>query len=365
MTKSILSEAPHQQGQTILARDGRVLLFSCQRFVDDIPMGDACFVCGAFPLDKRFNDEHIVPRWVLRRYGLFDKEITLPTGKRRHYRGYRVPCCVDYNSLLGEQLETPASQLRDGDYAEVVRRLDEAALRLFFTWVSLLFFKVHLKDRSVRQHKAPRLGLEVIGDAYGWGDMHYLHAVARFPYTKASLLPEAIGSLQAYEITGEMTNGGWDYLDFTFDQAVIIRVGRIGIVATLNDSTAAESAWSERLNIINGPISELQLREMGAMFALANRNLIDRPVFSTLVYDKTIAMIPCKRPPLRLQDFEPEAFGHALLFAVRNYVDAKAIMVDGTRDPTKVAAAISTGYVRFLTLSGKFIRPVIHHEDAG
>ena len=328
-------------------------------------MGDACFVCGAFPLDKRFNDEHVVPRWVLRRYGLFDKEISLPTGERRHYRGYRVPCCVDCNSMLGEQLETPVSQLLDGDYEEVVGRLDETALRLLFTWVSLLFFKVHLKDRSVRLHKDPRLGLEVIGDAYDWGDMHHLHAIARSPYTKASLLPEAIGSLQVYEITGELTNDGWDYLDFTFDQTVIIRVGRIGIVATLNDSTAAESAWSDRLNIIDGPISELQLREIGAMFALANRDLIDRPVFSTLVYDKTIAMIACQRPPLRLKDFELEAFGHALLFAVRNYVDAKAIMVDGTRDPAKVAAAISTGYVRFLTLNGEFIRPAIHREDAG
>jgi hypothetical protein len=231
--------------------------------------------------------------------------------------------------------------------------------------VSLLFFKVHLKDRSVRLHNDPRLGLEVIGDAYDWGDMHHLHAVARSPYTTASLLPEAMGSLQIYEITGELTKDGWDYLDFTFDQTVIIRVGRIGIVATLNDSTAAESAWGDRLNIIDGPISELQLREIGAMFALANRSLIDRPIFSTLVYDKTIAMIACQRPPLLLKDFEPEAFGHALLFAVRNDVDAKAIMVDGTRDPTKVAAAISTGHVRFLTLNGEFIRPVIHREDAG
>ena len=362
--KSTVSEAPEPRDQTIVGRDGRILLMSCQRFVDEIVMGDACFVCGASPRDKPFNDEHIIPRWILRRFGLFDKEITLPSGERRHYRGYRVPCCIDCNSLLGDTVETPVSQLLDGDFADVARRLDEPALRLLFTWVSLLFFKVHLKDRSVRLHKDPRLGLEVIGDAYDWGDMHHLHAVARAPYTKASLLSEAIGSLQAFEMTGELTNDGWDYLDFTFDQTVIVRVGRIGIVATLNDSTAAESAWSDRLDVIDGPISELQLREIGAMFALANRDLIERPVFSTLVYDKTIVMIAGQRPSLRLKDFEPEAFGHALLFAVRNYVDAKAIMVDGTRDPEKVAAAITTGYVRFLTLNGEFLRPVVHRDGA-
>lgn len=348
--------------QSIVGEDGRTLLFSCQTFVDEIVMGDACFVCGASPEDKLFNDEHVVPRWILRRYRLFDKEMTLPTGERRHYRGYRVPCCEDCNSLLGEELEKPISQILVGDCADVLQRLDESHRRLIFTWVSLLFFKVHLKDRSVRVHKDHRLGSEVIGDFYDWGDMHHLHAVARSPFTKASLLPEAIGSIRVYEVAGELADDCFDYLDFTFDQTVVVRLGRIGIVATLNDSTAAESAWSDRLDLIDGPITELQLREIGAMFALANRNLIERPAFATLVYDKSSVMIVGRRPPLRLKEFEPEAFGHALLFAVRNFVDAQAISVDGTRDPEKVATAISAGNVRFLTLDGKFIRQAVHRE---
>lgn len=167
-----------QLDQTIIGKDGRILVFSYQHFVDDIVMGEACFVCGASSEFKTFNDEHIVPRWILRRYGLFDKEIKLPTGELRHYRGYRVPCCVDCNSLLGEKLETPVSQLLDGSYADVQQRLSEANLRLLFTWVSLLFFKIHYKDRSVKVHKDSRLGPERIGDFYDWGDMHHLHAVA-------------------------------------------------------------------------------------------------------------------------------------------------------------------------------------------
>lgn len=359
-----VSDPSNQRDITIVGRDGRILLMSCQQFVDEIVMGDACFVCGASPRDKSFNDEHIIPRWVLRRFGLFDKQITLPNGERRHYRGYRVPCCVDCNSLLGETVETPISHLLDGDYRAVMQRLDERALQLLFTWLSLLVFKVHLKDRSVRLYNDPRIGPEVIGDFYDWADMHHLHAIARTQYTKASLLPGVIGSLRVYEITGELTQDGWDYLDFSYDQTVVVRIGNVGIVATLNDSTGGESAWSDRLDVIDGPISELQLREIGAMFALANRDLIDRPVFSTLVYDKTLAMIACQRPPLRLKDFDPKAFGEILLFAVRDFVEARAISVDGSRDPEMVAAAIATGYVRFLTFNGDFIRPEILGEKA-
>ena len=98
------------------------------------------------------------------------------------------------------------------------------------------------------------------------------------------------------------------------------------------------------------------------MFAYANRNLIRRPLFSTLVYDKKFVMIAAQRPPLSIKDFEPEAFGAALLFAVQSFVDARAIEVDGTRDPEKVAQAISTGMVRILTAQGQFIRPALFQE---
>lgn len=348
--------------QSIIGEDGQVLLFSCERFVDEIVMGSACFVCGAFPNEKIFNDEHIVPRWILRRYRLFDSKITLPTGEQRHYRGYRIPCCKDCNSLLGEKVETPVSQLLDGDFKDVIERLDEANRQLLFVWVSLLFFKVHLKDKSVRVQQDLRVASDTVGDSYDWADMHHVHAIARSPFTNASLMEGVVGSIQVFEIAGELTNENYDYLDFTFNQTVIVRLGRIGIAATLNDSTAAESAWFECLNLIDGPISELQLREIGAMFALANRELINRPKFWTWVYDKTLVSIECSRPSLKLKDFEPRAFGHALLFAVRNFVDAGAISVDGTREPNKVADAIATGHVRFLTKEGNFIRQTVHRD---
>ena len=342
----------------IVGVGGRILSFSCQRFIEDIVNGDACCVCGAWPHEKDFNDEHIIPKWVLRRFDLFDREITLPTGELRRYRGYRTPCCKECNSHLGKMVETPVSQLLAGDYASVAARLDERGRELLFIWLNLLFFKIHLKDRRVRMHRDPRLGEENIGDFYDWTDLHHIHAVARASFTGASLLPGVVGSLQIFEIDGSLTADTYDYLDFTFDQTMIVRLGRIGIVATLNDSTAGESAWSHRLELIDGPLVELQLRELGAMFAVANRDLIYRPTFSTVVIDGKWVIIQAHRPPLRLPEMDPQAFGAALLFAVRNFVARGAIEIDGTREPDRVAAAIATGHVRFLTnAEGKFFRP--------
>src|ERR1700748_1349863 len=96
--------------RTFVSDAGRTLLFSFEDFITRICQGDACFVCGASPETTPFNDEHIVPRWVLRRYGLFEKEINLPTGERRRYGGYRGQCCVSCDSLLGGEVGTPVSK---------------------------------------------------------------------------------------------------------------------------------------------------------------------------------------------------------------------------------------------------------------
>lgn len=334
---------------TIIGKDGRILLMSCQRFVDDIIAGDDCFICGADPSTKDFNGEHIIPDWVLRRFGLFDNEIILPNGDKKKYARYKVPCCVECNSMLGREVETPVSKLLDGDFATISSRLTHEAIDLLFVWTTLVFLKTHLKDQAVRIEKDLRKGNAVIGDVYDWPTMHHIHAVARSPYTNARLGADVVGSIRLYEIEDELTIETFDFVDFTLDHTLVVRIGSVGIVATLTDAGAADYAWSERLSVINGPISEIQLREIGAMFACANRDLVYRPKFATTVHDgKDVEIINVMPPRYRFREYDPMAYGHAFLFAIRPFVDKGAITVDGTRDPVKVADAIASGRVHFL-----------------
>jgi hypothetical protein len=334
---------------TIIGKDGRILLMSCRRFIDDIISGDDCFICGADPSTKNFNGEHIIPDWVLRRFGLFDKEIILPNGDKKKYARYKVPCCVECNSLLGRDVETRVSKLLEGDFATISSRLTDEAINLLFVWTTLVFLKTHLKDQVVRIEKDQRKGDAVIGDGYDWSTMHHIHAIARSPYTDARLGANVVGSIRLYEIEDDLTTETFDYVDFTLDHTLVVRVGSVGIVTTLTDAGAADHAWSERLSVIHGPISEIQLREIGAMFACANRNLIYRPKFATTVHDgQDVEIINVMPPQYQLNHYDPMAFGHALLFAIGPFVEKGAIMVDGTRDPNKVADSIASGRVHFL-----------------
>jgi hypothetical protein len=81
------------ENKTVITDDGKILLFGLQDFLDNIAKGDCCFICGANPGSKQFNDEHVIPDWILRKFNLHSKFINLPNGTRFNYGQYKVPCC--------------------------------------------------------------------------------------------------------------------------------------------------------------------------------------------------------------------------------------------------------------------------------
>src|SRR5271155_1471376 len=90
---------------SVTAADGRVIFFSFQRFITDIVRGNRCFICGASPNAVPFSDEHILPDWILRKFNLHNRVITLPNGEAVRYGQFKIPCCAACNAKMGTELE--------------------------------------------------------------------------------------------------------------------------------------------------------------------------------------------------------------------------------------------------------------------
>lgn len=97
--------------ETIINSEGKTIFFSYEDFIKKNVDGNCCFICGAEALSKEFNDEHIIPNLVLTKFALHKKTITLPNGTKFNYGQYKIPCCKECNSELGETFETPVSEL--------------------------------------------------------------------------------------------------------------------------------------------------------------------------------------------------------------------------------------------------------------
>lgn len=266
---------------TIRNADDDVLLFSWLDFVTTICEGSACFVCGRSRKEPAFNNEHIVPNWVLRAFDLHGKKVTLPNGNPTFYGNYKIPCCEPCNSEMARKLEGPMSALVRAGGDAIQDHIAGGGGLLPFTWMALIFLKLHLKDRRMRMHLDHRLGDDPISTGYTWEHMHHLHAVARAFHIGATVKSKAVGSLFVFPL--DAADGDFDLLTFTDAQTMLLQLGKTGIIAVFDDSCAALNRVLWIIEKIDGPISPIQARDLTAHFAMANLDLMNRPHFWTRI----------------------------------------------------------------------------------
>jgi hypothetical protein len=168
----------NQETNTIVRlNDKKIVYFGYRDFVNQIVQGDCCFICGATRIVRPFNDEHVIPEWILRRFNLFSRSIVLPNGMSTKYSSYTVPCCVQCNSELGVSLEKPISILLKKCYEDIVADLEKnrELVQLLYRWVCLTYFKTHLKDTTLLLELDKRKNSGTIGETYDWTNMHHMY----------------------------------------------------------------------------------------------------------------------------------------------------------------------------------------------
>lgn len=295
---------------SLLNDDGEVMFFSKQRFVEEICEGDNCFLCGKHRNGNIFNDEHVIPQWLLRKFNMFRETITLPNGTYIRYDQYTIPCCVDCNGFLGRELEEPIADLLSNGMDHCVEVLQRTGSALLFVWLGLLFFKTHYKDRALRMHLDQRLPAEKISDLYEWEDLHHIHCLIRAIYVGQEIEREVFGTLCIFATKTASYYSHFDYHDLYHARSVMLRIGEIGIVGVLNDSGAAYSVFEDKHERISGPLSPLQLREVLAHLSYINMYLKERPRYASLVSEDGAFVMVAERPEVIYLD-EPnnEFFG--------------------------------------------------------
>lgn len=299
---------------SVVRSDGSVVYFSIKRFTEDICRDGCCFICGAARNSVPFNDEHVIPRWLLRRHGLFDQEVILPNGTGLRYGQYVLPCCASCNSVLGRGVEERVGALVNAGYEAVCDHLLAEGPGLLFRWLTLVFLKTHLKDRQLRFHRDRRLGEVAIGDLYEWEALHHVHCVARSLVTDSKLHPHVWGSFMCLRVRPGRSSSEFDFGDCYAPKTILLQTGEIGLVAVLNDSCGAQSLFRQAGERLGTSLDPIQLRELAAHLAFGNMLLKDRPVFSSVFPDLRSHVILAEVPATaECREHEQREFGAILL----------------------------------------------------
>ena len=222
--------------------------------------------------------------------------------------------------------------------------------KALYVWLSLLFIKTHLKDRQLRQHLDRRKGDARISDQYAWEMLHHIHCVARFPYVGGELAPSVLGTTRWFRIEDKMVIDEFDYFDLTFDHTMILRIGDLGLVAVLTDSGKCSQMLRDVLFAVEGEVlTMVQLRELGARLALANRQLLNRPRFYTAVDKRSgdirVLLDAKPNPGLECEPLDYDQLGEIMVFALGSFLDH--LEIDGVSGAEQVAALIKEGRSSF------------------
>ena len=345
---------------SFISSGGKIVYFSCERFVRDICDGNCCFICGASPGTVRFNDEHVLPDWVLRRYGIANRRITLPNATSFRYDQYKVPCCADCNSEMGRRVEEPISRLICSGMDAVREHIQEHGALLIIVWLGLIFLKTHLKDRQLRLSRDLRKPDDPIASLYDWADLHHIHTLVRCFYTGAEIGSKVFGSfvmLPVQDVAAER----FDYGDFYQAQTAFVRMDDFAFLTVFNDSCGAFTKIAPKMERIGGALSDFQLRELVAEFAFVNLHLKERPVYRSWID----ALSEEIRIDVQLPDFceltgmDPETRGKLMQYALRDRLET--LSTPGM-SKDELVSAIQSGHFTFLwDDQGKFIHqaPVV------
>lgn len=340
--------------RTLINSKGEVIFFGLQHFLDDIAKGDCCFICGAQPGTKEFNDEHIIPDWILRKFNLHNEFVTLSNGTKFKYSQYKVPCCKECNSELGKVYEVPISNLLSKTYSEIIEEInkDPEVVQFLFKWLSLIFLKTHLKDKTLFAERDTRIDAGFLSDEYYWEEFHHIHCVARSHYTKANIESNVYGSIFIVQAMAIDRFGGFDFIDSQAGKGIMLQLGEFAIIAVLNDSCAGLSIFMEQFKKISGPLSPFQLREIVAHLNFINLSLKDKPIYRSVITPKGEYKITAETPDtVYLLDEKDRFVSHGEF--LRYYVEP---MIGEIDNKEQVLKEIEQGKRNYLfDENGKFI----------
>ncbi|MFL5242669.1 MAG: hypothetical protein ACJ8FY_11230 [Gemmataceae bacterium] len=286
-----------------------------ERFIADVCQGGCCFVCGAKPGTKPFNDEHVVPQWLLRKHGLYRGQVGLPNGTSIKYSQYTIPCCEDCNGILGQEIESPISNVLTGGYDSTVEFVKANGPWMLFSWMALLFIKTHLKDGKLRMHRDRRMANTTIADGsrWNWETIHVVHSIATAAYSKCVFVPSVLGSTHVF-LVRDKGDGAFDYCDFYYGNAVMVRIGDVAILVVLDDACEVSRRGFSQLVKVGGPLGKLQVKEVFAYLAYSNMRINPRPEFGTVLDPVTGKLLMGVKIPSKYDhaEFVPRDFGEVM-----------------------------------------------------
>jgi hypothetical protein len=282
----------------MITGDHRVDLGDIEVVVDDVLNGwhelflddDRCFLCGVKLTEATRTAEHVIPKWLQRRYELWNQRLELVNGSSMPYRHATVPACHTCNNGPLHALEDEVSVAFAAGRVGVE---ELAPMRLWQWLLKLSYGLIRIEHRRPDDPAHPDAGAILDREGASAGALLHLYLQSLIGRTEIeSRLP--LGTFFVFETQAPDRSGDqFDMVDIISPGPFIaVRAGRVGVVASSTDLGALSVLGVPGFNEAAGlALHPTQFRELCARMMYAVHLLEPGPdllVAQTGAADRTV-----------------------------------------------------------------------------
>ena len=221
--------------------------------------GGQCFACGGEPTSG--HGEHIIPRWMQRRFDLFNDTLTLINGTRIPYRQLTIPCCESCNNGFLRDIENKVIEfLENPDFRDTGARI------VLGRWLCKVFVGLLVKETTLfLDRRDPSKGTILSPDFLEeFQHAQFILQSARKRTVFHSLHGAHPFSLYMYRIEPDDEFGDFDLSTNLFGQSIAVRLGPVGVVFVNDGGLQHHAGRKGPLNLDGRRLHPVQFSEVAA-----------------------------------------------------------------------------------------------------
>lgn len=238
---------------------------------------DCCFLCGTKLNEENRTEEHVYPKWLQRRFNLFDKTLVLLNETSIQYKDLKIQCCKRCNNILGERIEKPIERAVNGGYDDF-KDIDRTIL---FQWLNKISYGTLYKEMSLKFDRKSKDG-ETILTSEELRELRMRYIFLKGTISDAKYISRPY-SILIFKLRDSVT--GYEYLahDGYLIPCFFIRMGDIGAVSNLQDNGCNENLYrmdTNYMGLFDKSLYHLQFLEICARFAYKSYLFARTPAYT-------------------------------------------------------------------------------------
>lgn len=235
-----------------------------------------CFLCGINLNKGNSSDEHIFPKWLQKKFNLWDQSLTILNQTRVPYRHLTIPCCKECNGNYLSKMEKRFRSILDSRFENLTKE-DE---KVVFQWTSKLLYATLFKELSLLVDRSkPDLG-KILDPEFieSYSTLHLFLQSIRVPTEFDDPKPWSI-------FIFNYNDSEFDYINDINALCVCIKFGEIGVSIVFEDNNCVEGFLEKMKGLRNYRLNHVQFLEVSAHIFYAKKLAENVPTYMT-VYNK-------------------------------------------------------------------------------